>query len=106
MVLCCEMVHGVVALTEGYRIIIDDIQRIDCWEVFLRCYRHSPLIYCLCGIMGPWVKVPKDLEEDTPIWVYGVGLAFGYESQKIGYDLPLGDSPRIVIIMIEYLVQH
>ena len=30
-----EMVHGVVALTEGYRIITNDIQRIDWWEVFM-----------------------------------------------------------------------
>ncbi|KAL6340728.1 hypothetical protein AAG906_021266 [Vitis piasezkii] len=30
-------------------------------------------IYCLCGTVGPWVKVPKALEEDTPMWVYGVG---------------------------------
>ena len=30
-----EMVHGVVALQEGYGIIIDDIERIDWWEVFM-----------------------------------------------------------------------
>ena len=30
-----EMVHGVVALQEGYEIITDDIQRIDWWEVFM-----------------------------------------------------------------------
>ena len=72
------MVHGVVALTEGYRIITNDIQRIDWWEVFVRCYKHYPLIYCLCGIVGPWVKVPKALEEDTPMWVYGVGPAPGF----------------------------
>ena len=30
-----EMVHGVVALQEGYGIITDDIQRIDWWEVFI-----------------------------------------------------------------------
>ena len=35
-----------------------------------------------CGIMGPWVKVPKALEDDTLMWVYGVGPALGYESQK------------------------
>ncbi|KAL6313148.1 hypothetical protein AAG906_024579 [Vitis piasezkii] len=29
-------------------------------------------IYCLCGTVGPWVKVPKALEEDTPMWVYGL----------------------------------
>ncbi|RVW18923.1 hypothetical protein CK203_102488 [Vitis vinifera] len=27
---------------------------------------------------GPWVKVPKALEEDTPMWVYGVGPAPGF----------------------------
>ena len=43
---------------------------------------HYPLIYCLCGTVGPWVKVPKALEEDTPMLVYGVGPALGYESQK------------------------
>ena len=99
-----KMVHGVVALQEGYEIITYDIQRIDWWEVFMWCYRHYPLIYCLCGTVGPWVKVPKALEEDTPKWVYGVGPTLGYESQKtwgmtfpwvwvpkgIGYDLPLG----------------
>ena len=84
------MVHGVVALTKGYGIITDDIQRIDWWEVFVRYYRHYPLIYYLCGIVGPWVKVPKALEEDTPMWVYGVGLALGYESQKArGMTCPL-----------------
>ncbi|RVW58192.1 Retrovirus-related Pol polyprotein from transposon 297 [Vitis vinifera] len=36
------------------------------------------LIYCLCGTVGPWVKVPKALEEDTPMWVYGVGPALGF----------------------------
>ena len=30
-----EMVHGVVALQEGYGIITYDIQRIDWWEVFM-----------------------------------------------------------------------
>ena len=30
-----EMVHGVVALTEGYGTIIDDIQRIAWWELFM-----------------------------------------------------------------------
>ncbi|RVW12300.1 Transposon Ty3-G Gag-Pol polyprotein [Vitis vinifera] len=36
------------------------------------------LLYCLCGTVGPWVKVPKALEEDTPMWVYGVGPAPGF----------------------------
>ena len=35
-------------------------------------------IYCLCGTVGPWVKVHKALEEDTPMWVYGVGPAPGF----------------------------
>ena len=76
-----EMVQGVVAWQQGYGIIIDDIQRINWWEVFMWCYRHYLLIYCLCGTVGPWVKVPKALEEDTPMWVYG------------GLVLPLGFSP-------------
>ena len=77
-----EMVHGVVALTEGYGIITDHSQRIDWWEVFMRCYRHYLQIYCLFWTVGPWVKVPKALEEDTQMWVYGVGPALGYESKK------------------------
>ena len=78
------------------------------WKVFMWCYMHYPLIYCLCGTVGPWVKVPKALEQDTPKWVYGVGPTLGYESQKtwgmtfpwvwvpkgIGYDLPLGVVPK------------
>ncbi|KAL6310829.1 hypothetical protein AAG906_024458 [Vitis piasezkii] len=36
------------------------------------------LLYCLCWTVGPWVKVPKALEEDTPMWVYGVGPALGF----------------------------
>ena len=75
------MVHGVVALIaliEGYGIITNNIQRIDWWEVFMRCYKHYLLIYCLCGTVGPWVKVPKTLEEDTSMWVYGVGPAPGF----------------------------
>ena len=32
--------------------------------------------------VGPWVKVPKALEEETQMWVYGVSPALGYESQK------------------------
>ena len=40
--------------------------------------------------VGPWVKVPKALEEDTLMWVYGVGPALGYESQKAqGMTCPL-----------------
>ena len=36
---------------------------------------HYLLLYCLCGIVGPWVTVPKALEEDSSMWVYGVGPA-------------------------------
>ena len=73
-----KMVHGVVALTKGYGIIIDDIQRIDWWEVFMWCYKHYIMIYYLCGIVGPWPKVPNALKEDTPMWVYGVSLVLGF----------------------------
>ena len=73
-----KMVHGVVSVQEGYGIITNDIQRIEWWEVFMWCYKHYPLIYCLCGTVGPSVKVPKALEEDTPMWVYGVGHAPGF----------------------------
>ena len=71
-------IHGVVALTKGYGIIIDDIKRIDWWEVLMRCYKHYIMIYYLCGTVGPWLKVPKALEEDTSMWVYGVGLVPGF----------------------------
>ena len=91
-----------------YRIIKDDIQRIDWWKVLMWCYRHHLFIYCLCGTVGPWVKVPKALEEDTSMWVYGVGLALGFNSLKTrgwsypwvlvpkdtGLVLPLGMSPK------------
>ena len=72
------MVHGMVSLQEGDEIITDDIQKIGWCEVSMWCYKHYLLIYCLCGTVGPWVKVPKALEEDTPMWVYGVGLAPGF----------------------------
>ena len=68
---------------------------------------HNPLVYSLCGTVGPWVKVPKALKEDTPMWVYELGPVFGYESQKTQSNLPLGYSPRIIIIIFtEYLVKH
>ena len=103
-----------------YRIIKYDIQRIDCWEVFMWGYKHRLLIYCLCGTVGPWVKVPTALKEDTPMWVYEVGLALGFYSRKTqgwssrsmspkrhGAWLALGWCPRIVIIiLIMYLVEH
>ena len=83
------MGHGVVALRKGYGIITYDIQRIDWWEVFVRCYRHYPLIYYLCGIAGPWVKVLKALEEDTLMLVYGVGPTLGFLSLKTqGWSCP------------------
>ena len=50
-----EMVHDVVALQEQYGIMIYDIHRlINMWEVFMGCYIHYPLIYCLCEIVGLW----------------------------------------------------
>lgn len=73
-----EMVYGMVAWKEGYGIITDNIKRIGWWEVSMWCYRHYLLIYCLCGTVVPWVKVPKPLEENTPMWVYGVGPAPGF----------------------------
>ena len=83
------MVYGVVAWQEGYGIITDDIQRIGWWEVSMWCNKHYLLIYCLCGTVGPWVKVPKALEEDTPMWLYGVGLALGFNSLKTrGWSYP------------------
>ena len=77
-----HLFYGMVAWKEGYGIIIDDIQRIGWWEVSMWFHKHYLLIYCLCRTVGPWVKVPKALEEDTPMWVYGPGLV-----------LPLGFSP-------------
>ena len=82
------MVHGVVALQEGYGIITDVIQRIDCGK----CLCDATciiLLYCLCGTVGPWVKVPTALKEDTPMWVYEVGLALGFNSLKTqGWSYP------------------
>ncbi|KAL6340741.1 hypothetical protein AAG906_022241 [Vitis piasezkii] len=40
-------------------------------------------IYCLCGTVGPWVKVPKALEEDTPMWTR-VGPALGMSPKRHG----------------------
>ena len=80
------MVDGVVALQEGYGIIIDDIFKELIGGKCL-CDATDIIIWYIvyvgpCGIMGPWVKVPKALEDDTLMWVYGVGPALGYESQK------------------------
>ena len=47
-------------------------------EVFMWCYRHYNLTYCFCGTVGPWLKGPKALKEDTPMWVYGVGPIPGF----------------------------
>ena len=106
------MVYGMVAWQEGNGIIMDDIHWIGWWEVSMRCYRHYLLIYCLCGIVGPWVKVHKALEEDTPMWVYGVGpptgvlkdtrlvLPLGMSPKRHGVWLALGWCPRIVIIIL------
>ena len=57
-----KMVHGRVALQERYKIMTNNIQRID----------------CLCRTVGHWVKVPKTLKEDTLMWVDGVGLVLGF----------------------------
>ena len=89
------MVYGVVAWQEGYGIIMDDIQRIGWWEVSMWFHRHYLLIYCLCGTVGPWVKVPKALEEDTLMLVYGVGPApWVLVPKDTGLVLPLGRSPK------------
>ncbi|KAL6326225.1 hypothetical protein AAG906_001620 [Vitis piasezkii] len=50
----------------------DHIQRIYWWRSAYVMLQPHHLIYCLCGTVGPWVKVPKALEEDTPMWVYGL----------------------------------
>ena len=68
---------------------MEDIQRIGLWEVSMWCYRHYLLIDCLFGTVGPWVKVPKALEVDTPIWVYGVLVP-----KDTGLVLPLDMSPK------------
>nr|CAN77040.1 hypothetical protein VITISV_036001 [Vitis vinifera] len=59
-----------------YWIFFSEVSKI--WDLWNEYGRHYPLTYCLCGTMGPWVKVPKALEQDTPMWVYGVGLAPGF----------------------------
>ena len=72
------MVYGVIALQEGYGIITDHIQRIYWWRsAYVMLQALSFDIYYLCGTVGSWVKVPKALEEDTLMWVYGVGPALG-----------------------------
>ena len=89
MVLCCGNGSWCGCITRRIWIITYDIQRIDWWEVFMWCYMHDLLIYCLCGTVGHWVKVPKALEEDTPMWVYRVGLALGFNSLKTrGWSYP------------------
>ena len=72
------MVYGVIALQEGYGIIIDHIQRIYWWRSAYVMLQALSFDILLCGTVGPWVKVPKALEEDTPMWVYGVGSAPGF----------------------------
>ena len=89
------MVYGVVAWQEGYGIITDDIKRIGWWEVSMWCNKHYLLMYCLRGTVGPWVKVPKALEENTLMWVYGVGHApWVLVPKDTGLVLPLGMSPK------------
>ena len=47
-------------------------------SIYVMLQEHYIMIYYLCGTMGPWQKVPKALEEDTSMWVYGVGLVPGF----------------------------
>ena len=42
----------------------------------------TDIIFRYIVYVRPWVKVPKALEEDTQMSVYGVSPALGYESQK------------------------
>ena len=60
------MVYGVIALQEGYGIITENLLVAKC------LCDATGLIILYIVYVGPWVKVPKALEEDTPMWVYGV----------------------------------
>ena len=110
-----KMVHGVVALQEGYGIITYDIQRIDWWEVFMR-YMHYQLIYCLCVL---WWKSLKPSRKTFQCGCMGlvlplgfspwrqVGMPLGMSPKRHGVWLALGWCPKIVIIiLIEYLVEQ
>ena len=48
------------------------------WEVFMWCYMHYPLIYCLCRTMGPWVKVPKASRKTLWCECMGLVLPLGF----------------------------
>ena len=72
-----EMVYGVIALQEGYG-ITDHIQRIIGGEVLMWCYRPYHLIYCLCGTVGPWVKVLKPSRKTLRCGCMGLVLPLGF----------------------------
>ena len=74
-----EMIHGIVALQEWYEIMVDNIRKIDWYvgSVHVKLQVLS-LDILFMGTVGPWVKVPKALEEDTLMWVYGVGDALRF----------------------------
>ena len=38
----------------------------------------TDIIFWYIVYVGPWVKVPKALEEDTLMWVYGIGPTPGF----------------------------
>ena len=38
----------------------------------------TDIIFRYIVYVGSWVKVPKALEEDTQMWVYGVGPTPGF----------------------------
>ena len=60
-----------VARQQGYGIIIDDIHIIDWWEA-------TSIIFWYIVYVYPVMEVPKALEEDIPMWVYGVGPTPGF----------------------------
>ena len=63
------MVHGVVALTEGYGISQMILRELIGGKYLCDA---TNIIFRYIVYVGPWVKVPKALEEDTQMWVYGV----------------------------------
>ena len=44
------------------------------WGVSVISCNHYTWLYCLYGTLDPWVIIPKNLEKDTPMWVYGIDL--------------------------------
>ena len=65
-----SMMHMVYDMVIGLTIAHNDQTELVPDNI-LRC--RSAYVTYLCGTMGPWVKVPKALKEDTLVWVYGVG---------------------------------